>query len=324
MHGSLFTLFSYSVPSYFVMLLVGFVLATAVGALWARRIGANPDVVVDLGIGMLIAGVVGARLLHVLADGYFWDYVHICTDPSQVAYRITEGECRSVEVGGLWDAARQVCVPSPHRDLWQHVGRCFAWADVTAGGLTYYGGFLGASVAAVFLLRRERFPFWRAADMAGMVVPLGLSFGRMGCLLAGCCFGAPVEGKVGLSFPGMSPASESQWKLGLLSSPHEHSLPVHPTQLYESAGALLIAAVLILWLHGRKRYDGQIFLAFVASYAVLRFIIEIWRRDDRGVWLLSTSQWIGLALCVAVALGHRWLAKRAARIRAASVQGVQS
>ena len=71
MQGRLFTWFDIPFPSYFVLLLTGFVFATAAGAVWAKRIGQNPDVVVDLGIAMLLAGVAGARLLHVLADGYF-------------------------------------------------------------------------------------------------------------------------------------------------------------------------------------------------------------------------------------------------------------
>ena len=316
MHGRLFTLFEIPFPSYFVLLITGFIVATGVGALWAKRIGHDPDVIVDLGIAMLIAGTVGSRLLHVIADGYFWDYVHLCTDPSKVAWKITKGECLRPEYEGTWDAVRQVCVPIAHRDIWHQVDRCLEWAKFWAGGLTYYGGFLGASLAAVWVLRRDRFPFWRAADMAGIVVPLGISLGRMGCLLGGCCFGVPVAGPLGLRFPAHSPASEAQFKAGQLSSPFETSLPVHPTQLYESAAALGIAALLGLVLHGRKRYDGQVFLAFVVLYATARFALEFVRDDDRGGLVgLSTSQLIGIALVVAAASVHR---VRMAHVRARS------
>src|SRR4051812_16067149 len=75
-------------PSYFILLLTGFLFATAVGALWARRIGQDPDVIVDLGLACLLAGVVGGRILHVIADGYFMDYVHLCTDPSAVDWKM--------------------------------------------------------------------------------------------------------------------------------------------------------------------------------------------------------------------------------------------
>lgn len=298
MRPQLYVLFGQGFPAYFVLLMTGFLFATTMGALWARRIGEDPDVIVDLGLAMLLAGVVGSRLLHVLADGYFWDYVHLCTDPSQVEWRITQAECASESWAGTWDAARGVCHPVERR--------CFAWAAFWAGGLTYYGGFLGASVAAWFLLKRDRFPFWKAADMAGFAVPVGLVFGRMGCLLAGCCFGVRSDGPLALVFPPRSPASDWQFKAGLLGSSARPSLPVLPTQIFESAASLAIVLFCLAWLHPRKRYDGQVFVAFVALYAIARFALEFVRSDDRGGVLgLSTSQWIGLGL-VAVAYGiHR-------------------
>ena len=306
MHSRLFTLFDIPVPSYFLLLVTGFIVATGVGALWAKRVGHDPDVVVDLGIAMLIAGVVGARLLHVVADGQFWQYVHLCADPSKVAWQITEAECNRGDIEGTWDAVRKVCVPVPHRDPLHQLDRCFEWAKFWAGGLTYYGGFIGASAAAVYVLRRDRFPFWRAADMAGIVIPIGLAFGRMGCLLGGCCFGAPTQSGWGLLFPGHSPASESEFKAKLLSSPFEPSLPVYPTQILESAAALGMAAFLGLWLHGRKRYDGHVFVAFMALYASVRFLLEFMRADDRGGLLgLSTSQLIGVAIVVFAIGVHR-------------------
>ena len=315
MQGRLFTLdlsflgsgYAIPAPSYFVLLLTGFVFATLMGAIWAKRIGQDPDVIVDLGLAMLLAGIAGGRLLHVFADGYFWDYVHLCTDPSKVDWHLDRAQCLSPDYGGVWDAARSVCKPQG-RD-------CFAWARFYAGGLAYYGGFLGASLAAWYLLRADRFPFWKAADMAGMVVPLGLGFGRIGCLLAGCCFGSPTSSSLGLIFPPNSPASESEFKAGLLHSMHESSLSIHPTQIYESGASFAISALLILYLHGRKRYDGQVFLAFTALYAAVRFGLEFLRSDDRGELLgLSTSQLIGALLIAAVLVGHRQLSRRVGRL----------
>ncbi|MGK3993720.1 prolipoprotein diacylglyceryl transferase [Sorangium sp. So ce1024] len=295
MRPELFRLLDVAFPAYFLLLLTGFLFATAVGALWARRIGEDPDVIVDLGLACLLAGVVGSRLLHVVADGYFWDYVHLCTDPSQVDWKVEQALCGS-RYRGVWDAVKGVCHPTEPD--------CFAWAKFWAGGLTYYGGFIGASAAAYWLLKRDRFPFWKAADMAGFAVPLGLGFGRMGCLLAGCCFGLRTDGALGLSFPPNSPASEAQFKLHELASPRAPSHPVHPTQIYESAMSFAIAAICLLYVHGRKRYDGQVFAAFLGLYALGRFALEFARADDRGGLLgLSTSQLIGLAMAaVAIAI----------------------
>ena len=89
MRPELFRFFDVSAPSYFMLLLSGFLFATTMGVVWARRIGENPDVIVDLGLFMLLIGGAGARLLHVFVDGYFWDYVHLCTDPSLVDVHLT-------------------------------------------------------------------------------------------------------------------------------------------------------------------------------------------------------------------------------------------
>jgi phosphatidylglycerol---prolipoprotein diacylglyceryl transferase len=297
MRPELFRALGVSFPAYFVLLVTGFLFATAVGAIWARRVGENPDVVVDLGIAMLLTGVAGGRILHVFADGYFMDYVHLCTDPSKVNWALTKADCLSAAYDGHWDSALGVCHPQETD--------CFAWAKFWAGGLTYYGGFIGASIGAYYLLRRDHFPFWKAADMAGFTVPLGLGFGRMGCLLAGCCFGTPTQLPWGLSFPRHSPASESEWKLHLLSSMNLPSLHVHPTQIYESAACLAISAVCMLVVHPRKRYDGQVFLAFVGLYAAARFVLEFFRDDDRGGFAhLSTSQLLGVALLLAAIFAH--------------------
>jgi phosphatidylglycerol:prolipoprotein diacylglycerol transferase len=305
MRPELFRVYDVGFPSYFVLLLSGFIFATTIGVLWARRIGEDPDVVVDLGIFTLLMGVVGARLLHVIADGYFWDYVHLCSDPSQVVWKITKLDCLSKGYDGAWDDVAGVCHPKE--------ADCFAWAKFWAGGLTYYGGFLGAAWASWYLLKRDRFPYWKAADMAGMVVPVGLAFGRMGCLLAGCCFGLRTDSFLGLAFPSNSPASESQFKAGEIHSQHIVSLPVHPTQIYESAASLAIAAYCLVVLHPRKKYDGQVFLAFVGLYAGARFLLEFLRRDDRGELLgLSTSQLIGVGLVAAVVVLHRYLARGSA------------
>ena len=323
MRPELFELFGTSFPSYFVLLIFGFTLSTADGVLWARRLGMNPDVIVDLGLVTLLTGVLGARLLHVLVDGYFWDYVHLCTAPELVSWPIRRAECERMvnpdfvaelfgaapQATGVWDEAGGVCRPA-ERD-------CFAWARFWAGGLTYYGGFLGGSLGAYWTLKRDRFPFWMAADMAALVIPIGLGLGRIGCLLGGCCFGSPVSAPFGISFPAMSPASSAQARAGLLSGDHLHSLPVYPTQLLESFASLALGAWLFFVLHGKKSFHGQVFAAFVLGYAALRFVLEFFRADDRGGFLwFSTSQWLGLLLGAAALALHGALARRARKLEA--------
>ncbi len=309
MKPSLFELFGEPVPPYFALLLLGFGVAIFLGARATERSGLDREVFIDLGLYSILFGVLGGRALHVIADGYFWDYVHLCTDPAQVAWNVPQRECAGI--GGRWDLVAAVCRPAERN--------CFAWAEFWRGGLAYYGGLIAATAYGVHFLRKERFPAGKGLDLAGMVIPIGLFFGRIGCFLGGCCFGKPWEGALAVSFPPGSPASTAQWREHLLASPNLPSLHVHPTQLYEAAGCLLIAAVAMGVIAPRKRFDGQVMLFFLAAYAFLRFAIEYVRADDRGGMLgLSTSQLISLAIVASCAALWPWLAKRTRRALAAA------
>jgi phosphatidylglycerol---prolipoprotein diacylglyceryl transferase len=297
----LFSILGEPVPAYFVLLLLGFACATWVQMRLAKASGLSGDSMIDLGIAMLIWGIVGSRLLHVLVDGHLMDYVHLCTDPSQVLWPVTERECATYE--GAWDAALKTC-HARERD-------CFAWAKFWAGGLTYYGGFIAATLAALVHVRREKQPFLKVADIAGVTIPLGLAFGRVGCFLGGCCYGRPSTSALAVVFPPGSDASRAAWKLGHAASPYVPSVSLHPTQLYESAGSLALAALCALYFQrrGPRSYDGSVFALFVALYGVLRFTVEFYRDDERGAFLsLSTSQWIslmGLALALTLHLAKK-------------------
>jgi phosphatidylglycerol:prolipoprotein diacylglycerol transferase len=297
-------LFGEPIPAYFVMLMGGYGAATIVAARLAKRQSLDHDVIIDLALLSLISGVLGARILHVFADGYFWDYVHLCTDPDLVIWRAVTSAQECKQLGGRWDEVGSAC-HAVTRD-------CFAWAEFWNGGLAYYGGLIVASATGIAFLRREGFPLGKGVDLVGAVLPIGLFFGRLGCFLGGCCFGLPTDSSFGLSFPAGSPASYEQAEAGLLHDKALASLPVHPTQLYEALGCLCLATWLLLRTHPNKRFDGQVMLIFLIDYAVLRFVLEYWRADDRGVFFgLSTSQWIGLAIITMAALAYPRVAKLA-------------
>jgi phosphatidylglycerol:prolipoprotein diacylglycerol transferase len=303
--------FGEPLPAYFVMLMLGFGAATFVAARAAKRARLDHEVIIDLSLLSLITGVVGGRLLHVFADGFFWDYVHLCTNPQAVIWRSVTGLAECHELGGRWDGGASLC-HAVERD-------CLAWAEFWNGGLAYYGGLLAATAAGITFLRREGFPVGKGVDFVGAVLPLGIFFGRMGCFLGGCCFGLPTHSHFGVAFPPGSPASYEQFAAGLIASKNLESLSVHPTQLYEAFGCLAIAAWLIGYAEPRKRFDGQVLLLFLGSYAVLRFGIEYLRADDRGALLgLSTSQLIGVAILAAVAVIWPRLAARSRAILGAA------
>ena len=297
-----------TISSYFGMVAIGFCLAIFLMWRVGGKRGLPRDSLLDLGLYMIIFGVLGARLLHVIADGQFWNYVHWCTDPSAVVWDVTRIECRSLH--GVWDAAQQVCRPlhPEARSVWE---RCTLWLQFWQGGLAFYGGFLLASAYGIYFIRKEGLPLATVLDMTGWAIPFGLAWGRMGCFLNGCCFGAVCSSSPSdapwwsATFPGgrlgWSPAWRMQLHHHLVDVSSTHSLPVYPTQLWESAAALAIAALAYFVLEPRKRFAGEVFLSSALLYAGARFVIEFWRADARGEALgFSTSQLIAIGVTIVV------------------------
>ncbi len=171
------------------------------------------------------------------------------------------------------------------------------FVEFLRSGGVFYGGLLGAVVALVVLLRRRRIAFWTFADMAAPAVALGHAIGRIGCFLAGCCWGKECSLPWAVTFT--DPAAERNVGVPL-------NVPLHPTQIYESVGNFAIFFLLVKL--EKRRYPGQTFAWYLGSYALLRGTIEFFRGDPRGSVFhgaLSTSQLIAL-LGIAAALGIAW------------------
>lgn len=176
--------------------------------------------------------------------------------------------------------------------------------DFLRSGGVFYGGLLGGVIAGYLLMRRWKLPWWKTADACAPGIALGNVLGRQGCFSAGCCWGKPTNLPWGVRFP-----PEGHEITGVPTG-----IPLHPTQLYESF-AMLIVFFFLLWLHKRKKFSGQVILAYAVIYATVRFLIEFVRDDPRGDILglttltgLSTSQIIGIVVGVGalVLLLLRW------------------
>jgi phosphatidylglycerol---prolipoprotein diacylglyceryl transferase len=183
--------------------------------------------------------------------------------------------------------------------------------DFFRSGGVFYGGFIGALIASLIVMKVYKLPWWRTADAFAPGIALGQMIGRIGCFSAGCCWGKPTTAFYGVHFtdrgheitgvPTMvdhlsDSIQKSVWedRLGGLSAP----LHLHPTQLYEVGATLAIfIALLIVFRH--RRFYGQVILTYALLYAVARFIIEFWRDDPRGeIFGLSTSQFIAIFLFI--------------------------
>jgi phosphatidylglycerol:prolipoprotein diacylglycerol transferase len=174
---------------------------------------------------------------------------------------------RIVDIGpwiiiGTIIGARALYVISYWRD--QFAGRSFLEIfAVYHGGLVYYGGLIGATLAGILYVRLKKLPLWKLADVLAPSIALGHAFGRIGCLLNGCCYGRVCHLPWAIHFP----------------QGHEtYPNGVHPTEIYESALNLALYAALV-WLYRRKKFDGQVFAAYLMSYAVLRSFVELFRGD---------------------------------------------
>jgi phosphatidylglycerol---prolipoprotein diacylglyceryl transferase len=257
--------------TYGVAIAVGFLVAILLGVRTAARTGEDPDRVRDLCFWLLVSSLVGSRLLFIATN--VPQYVQLC--------RVEHD--------------------------------CFRALRVWEGGLVFFGGFFAALVTAVWYTRRHAMRFWRVADVLAPSVAIGHFFGRLGCFAAGCCWGKEAHG-VALNwaarFPSSSLAFQDYAARDALSPSAELTPPLHPVQLYEAFGELALFFALSSLLR-RKRWDGQVLVAYLVGYSLLRFVVELYRGDAARKFVtasLSTSQAIALmTLPLAAAI---WLARR--------------
>jgi phosphatidylglycerol:prolipoprotein diacylglycerol transferase len=312
-------------PAYFTLLTLGFALAMVLTVRESRRLGMDHERILDTNLWMIVWGIIGARVLHLIADGHFVDYVHLCTNPKLVpamdamtSYCTSDAQCApegtflGCKTGFpyICDLASHVCHP---------VRDCFAMLEVWRGGLAYYGGFIFAVAFAYYYVRKYKLGWWRTADLAAPGIMLGLFWGRLGCFLNGCCYGKPTSSRFGVEFPRGGAAWRQQVDQHLIREA-QRALPVYPTQLYESLACLIIFAILYYVVRPRRRAFGQVFAAMLILYGIARSVVEVWRDDDRGVFFggwLSTSQLISLPL-IACGIVLLWRTTRHATVEGAT------
>ena len=195
-------------------------------------------------------------------------------------------------LAGLWTAglrARRANIPAERIAdivLWLMVGAILGarivyvttyWKDEFAdqplleifmiqhGGLVYYGGLIGATLAGFIYVHWKRLPLWKVADVLAPSCALGNVFGRFGCFLNGCCYGRPTDLPWGVSFPSDNPL-------------HPPTVPVHPTEIYDAVNNFLLY-LLLAWIFRHKKFDGQVFAIYLVGYALTRVFMEYFRGD---------------------------------------------
>lgn len=237
--------------TYGFFLALGFVTAILLAGREAKRLGLPPGRFYDLCFYIILAALVGSRLLYVLTElPYFLDH------PLQVFV------------------------------LWK-------------GGLFFHGGLVLALAVAFFYMRHHNLPWRVTFDSLAVGMPLGQGLGRVGCFMAGCCYGKP-----------------SDWPWAVTFTHPETLCPIkealHPSQLYEALLLVLVFGV-IYRFRTRKRFDGQLMLTYFVLAGTARFVVEFFRHpaDYRGpelFWGMPYTQVFALviAVCSGILLFRYW------------------
>ena len=212
MHPVLMRLGTLEIHTYGVLVAAGFLAGILTAQRRARQAGFATECISDLGVWLIIAAMLGAKLFYII---FFWNDFHAA---------------------------------------WQATGL----ASLRAG-FVFYGGFLGATTGVILYARQKHLAVWPLADVLAPSVALGHAFGRLGCFFEGCCYGRACTLPWAVQLPG-------------------HPGPVHPTQLYEAAGNLVIFFGLTAWTR-HKRFASQVWWLYVLAYGALRFGVEFFRGD---------------------------------------------
>lgn len=158
---------------------------------------------------------------------------------------------------------------------------------ISSSGFVFYGSLLLCIPTMLWYFRKNKLPLLWMLDIMAIVTCIVHGFGRLGCFMAGCCYGLPTDGMFGVVFTDP----------GCQAKPLD--TPLHPTQLYEATFILLLV-IFLLWLRKHKSFDGQVFLVYLVVYACGRGIIEMFRGDiERGFVIrniISNSQFISLII----------------------------
>ena len=244
MYPRLFTIGSFSVPTYGVLVAIGFLVGLFLVSRSAKRAGLNPDHVGNLAIYVFLAAIVGAKGFMILANADYY---------------------------------------------FSHPGRIFSLSALQAGGV-FYGGLLAALGTAFWFTRKYDLPWLGTADIFAPGLAIGHGVGRLGCFAAGCCWGKESSLPWAISFT--DPIANQFVGVPL-------NVDLHPTQLYESFGTLVVGFFL-LWLCRRPHISGTIIGWYLILYSTFRLGVEFLRDTSGRVFpgdiFLSTTQWIALGL----------------------------
>ena len=223
MHPILFEIGPIKIFTYGFLLALGFLSAIFVAGREARRLGIPPGKFFDLCFYIILAALVGSRLLYVLLE-------------------LRTFIAHPLKIFALWE-----------------------------GGLVFHGGVILAFLVAVYYIRRHGLPWRPTLDALALGMPVGQFFGRLGCFMAGCCWGSPADLPWSVVFSNpetLCPLRE----------------PLHPGPALRGLAWPWGSSGFSIGSRTRKRFDGQLILMYFCLAGLVRFVVEFFRSplDYRG------------------------------------------
>jgi phosphatidylglycerol---prolipoprotein diacylglyceryl transferase len=186
----------------------------------------------------------------------------------------------------------------------------FSWQTFQSAG-TFYGGLLGGILWVVLYAYFQKMPLLTVLDVTAAPVALGHAIGRIGCFVAGCCYGKPTSLPWGVTFT--NPVAEK-----IAGTPLGVSL--HPTQLYE-ASAEFLNFLFLTWLGTRRLFPGRIIGAYFVLYGIERGTIEFFRGDPGRTMMFHDTFSLMQIVSVAMIVAGAFLCLRGSGSVAPSVSG---
>lgn len=184
-------------------------------------------------------------------------------------------------------SARILFIITEWKDFLQH-----PMNYITGSGFVVYGGIIGGLLTIYLYCRIKKMDFWAYLDLMAPSIAIAQGFGRIGCFLAGCCYGKETDSCLGVVF------KHSQFA--------PNNVKLLPSQLFSSAGDFILCGIL-LWLSTKQLQKGKVAMMYMILYSIGRFFVEFTRNDPRGsVGCLSTSQFIAIIVFVISVLFYRF------------------
>jgi phosphatidylglycerol:prolipoprotein diacylglycerol transferase len=173
----------------------------------------------------------------------------------------------------------------------------FRAVNLSEGGLVLLGALVGGGLGVVGFFWSRRLSILEFADLLMPAVFIGVGFGRIGCLLNGCCFGDRCALPWAIQFPKGSVTWMILVERGFISPEALATLPLHPTQIYSSLDGFILAAVTAIY-YWYRRHPGDVLALGCLLYSITRFFVEFLRADEMGQ--LGTGLTISQLYCLGI------------------------